>query len=166
MNNGLLLEKELEYKNYILNHIENIKKCFDIYNKQLCNQLEIDNMELYKLIIIHDQSKFSKEEFNLYRQYFYPVANEIKNQDLFDIGWLMHQNSNKHHPEFWIMRNDNKTTVLDMPNIYIAEMTLDWAAMGLNFKDNAYNYYHAQGYKKPLSNNTKNTLDKIIKIYI
>lgn len=159
------IDRAKQYNNYIGEHISNIKTCFKAYQEKLCAVLNIDKDKLKDLIDKHDVSKYGEPEFVTYLQYFFPKEGESKNKDLFDIGWLYHQNSNPHHPEFWILRDDMGTTILDMPDLFIAEMLLDWAAMGIKFNDTAYVYYQKNGNKKPFSDNTKAKVESCIDIF-
>ena len=87
-----------------------------------------------------------------------------KNKDLFNREWLLHQNRNMHHPEYWVMRNDKETKILDIPNIYIIEMILDWVSMGFKFGNSAYDYYEKNKDQKPFSVRTKNLVESVIYI--
>lgn len=155
--------KEKEYTKYINEHIMNIRLAFTVYGDILCKKLNIPNKQLILNINNHDLSKYSEEEFDGYRQYFYPCSNEIKNEELFNRAWKHHYEENKHHPEFWVDSFTNEIT--DMPPTYIAEMLLDWEAMSIKFSNNTYDYYKKERNKKPLSDNTKKIIDNIIDIF-
>lgn len=152
-----IIESNYLYKLYINEHILNVKKAFDVYNKVLCEHFSIDSNKLLKNILVHDASKFSKIEFEGYRQYFYPVKNDKRDENKFNIAWKHHYTNNPHHPEYWMGK--------DMDDIYIVEMLLDWEAMSIKFKSNTYDYYIKERDKKNLSENTKNKIDKIIEIF-
>ena len=155
--------KEKEYLAYINEHIANVKTAYYNYRFQLCSNLVISAVDLYNNILVHDDTKYSEEEFEGYRQWFYPCSDEEKNKELFDKAWEHHYLNNPHHPEYWCDRETNEPT--DMPDIYIAEMLLDWAGMGIKFGDTAYEYYMKTRDTKPLSENTKKKIDRIIKIF-
>lgn len=157
--------KENQYREYIDTHIMNVAKCFEIYGDKLCIALGLDRDELIDNVLEHDKSKYSNPEFHLYRQFFYPEDGKEKSKNLFDVGWLFHQNSNPHHPEFWVVRDNHDTKILNMPNLYIAEMLLDWAAMGLVFGNSAFEYYKEKGKEKPFSDKTRKIVDDIINIF-
>lgn len=97
--------------------------------------------------IIHDLSKFSPDEWVPYARYFYgkyQKVNEIvpaefrfsvlSQEDVdhdFDVAWLKHIHRNKHHPQYWVLREDSgKVKVLDMPECYLYEMLADWIGAG------------------------------------
>jgi hypothetical protein len=78
---------------------------------------------------LHDQSKFSREEFYGYAMHLFgggaPQA--------FAQAWLHHQNTNQHHWEYWIMRTEHsklpgitENLILPMPYNYVLEMVADW----------------------------------------
>ena len=89
-------------------------------------------------LIIHDWSKFLPCEYFAYKNY-HMTQNELKTdkiKDDFSIAWLHHQNSNKHHWEWYISRSGHSSSsqsineyhILDMPEKYIREMIADWMA--------------------------------------
>lgn len=156
-----LKEKEQEYIEYIEEHISNVKTVFYKYGDKLCKELNISKNALEKNINLHDASKFSNDEFDAYRNYYYPCSNEEKDEKAFEKAWKHHYTNNPHHPEYWC----NNTVKEDMPNIYIAEMLCDWEAMSMKFNDNTYEYYMKERDKKPFTENTKNILDHVIEIF-
>ena len=156
----LKLKRE-EYTEYINNHISNVKIAFDRYGEILAKKLNVPLSLLKQNIELHDNSKFSEEEFEAYRQYFYPCSFEEKDERKFNIAWDHHYQNNKHHPEYWVFNNE----LQEMPNIWIAEMLLDWEAMSINFKDNTYDYYIRTRDKKPFHYTTLEKLDNIIEIF-
>lgn len=155
--------KEKEYLNYIEEHISNVKIAYMHYSEQLCRALNISNKDLFINVSKHDQSKYSEEEFDAYRQYFHTCSNEKKDKELFDKAWVHHYINNPHHPEYWV---DMHGYVRDMKPIYIAEMLLDWEAMSMKFGGSTYDYYMKEKDNKPFSDNTKKILDEIITIFI
>lgn len=159
-------DKVLEYRSYIIEHINNVKKAFDIYGELLCNELELDYIETRNQIAQHDESKWNTEEFDLYRAKFHPYKNEKPISDYeFNKAWLHHIHNNPHHPQYWIYYDDetNKVSVYDIPDIYIAEMLCDWIAMGYKFNDTCYNYYNKKGKDKLFTDNTRFKVEQLLK---
>jgi hypothetical protein len=76
------------------------------------------------LRITHDLSKFLPCEFAPYARLY---CGERRGEPDFDYlnAWLHHQNHNKHHHQYWVLRN-RENEVLPMPEIYIREMIADW----------------------------------------
>lgn len=155
-----------QYREYIHEHISNVQLAYEKYGEAICKALNINAISLEENIREHDKTKFYDEEFKGYRQWFYPEKDEAKDRQVFDKAWFLHLRRSPHHPEFWTYVDDNKVPViLDMPTIYIAEMLLDWAAMGIKFGDTAYEYYQKVRNKKPFNDNTKEKIDSVIEIF-
>ncbi len=76
--------------------------------------------------ILHDWDKFLPDEFFAYANYFYGKKVEVPNTKVmkgsefvpfmeppehikraFDYAWNLHQKRNKHHWQFWLLRNDD-----------------------------------------------------------
>ena len=164
------------YKEYIKSHIDNVHKAFDKYGKILSEKLNIDINRLKDIINIHDQSKFSDEEFNGYRLKYYPsdedfndTSKDLKEvNELFQLALDHHYNVNAHHPEFWVTKdNDDQLIINEMSNLYIAEMLLDWAAVSMNNKNSVYDFYYSidGGQKKPLHQNTRIKIENVIGVF-
>ena len=135
--------KEHEYDSYIKEHINNVKKSFNYRVYAIKNALQLSNdeiMELKNKIMKHDESKYSEEEFEPYRQWFHPEPGEEKNKELFDKAWEHHYTVNDHHPEYWKGK--------DMSKVAIAEMICDWEAMSHKFGGNPLEYFEKERYKK------------------
>lgn len=79
------------------------------------------NVPLWQLIL-HDCSKFCPIEFFGY------LNKENKQSNIYKNAWLHHQNHNKHHYQYWILREDGKSIPLPMPMNYVREMVCDWIA--------------------------------------
>ena len=121
-----------KYKDYVNTHINNIKIAYNKYKYILGDVLGIDNKELLDRVLNHDKSKWSKEEFEGYRQKFYPVEGDEIDDNVFNKSWFHHLRNNDHHPEYWTYIDDNDTKRFqDMPDICIAEMILDWATFSI-----------------------------------
>lgn len=160
------MSKENEYRNYIYEHIDNVRRAFIKYGRELSEYFGISYNTLDYIVTNHDRSKFSDEEFNGYRQYFHTKEGETRDKDRFLESWFHHLRTNKHHPEYWTYVDDNNMTVImDMPPLYIAEMLLDWEAMAIRFNNSTRLYYELNRNRKPLSKNTKKLIDGIIHIF-
>ena len=165
--------KNKEYKKYIDEHIANVFKVYKVYGDKLCERLGIDHERLGDMIKDHDQSKYTSEEFEGYRCHFYPTPEEEADVESkafrkkkFDSAWLFHLRRNPHHPEFWVYVDDEGTTRCHpMDPMHIAEMILDWAAIGIVFNDTAYEYWSKNGHSKPLHYDSIMLIDKCIDIF-
>lgn len=112
--------------------------------------IECFKMGLYWRGIVHDMSKFLPSEFLPYMRYFYGDYKSIqgyhgdmrskildtgmyseKIQEDFDKAWLYHQRKNRHHYQYWLLKEDGgKRKVIEMPDKYRKEMIADWIGAG------------------------------------
>lgn len=153
--------KDIEYAEYIITHRANVLKAMYEYGPKICQLLDINEHELHMLAINHDISKFSEEEFDGYRKYYYPLDGEDKEEasKALDYAWLHHKNSNKHHWDYWI---DGDGTSLEIPNKYLAELILDWASMSYRFGDTPLEYYESNKSDIKLNDKTRELLEKVL----
>lgn len=102
---------------------------------------------------IHDQSKYEKEEFVPYANYFWNedgTPRTERNNDLnieyaFTLAWMHHLQHNDHHWQHWIFpdRYANKMLlkkkvmtpngVVRMPEICVREMIADWMGASMAY---------------------------------
>lgn len=139
MNFSCMAECERQYYDYIVEHIENVKKVWvvmkDVVMKRCSSMLEPQVMNIDRIIDVHDQSKFRRIEFHGYRQWFFPDDGK-KSKAIFDIAWNHHQKSNPHHWQHWVMYKGNgRNEAVDMPMMYIIEMLCDWTEMSVKFNN-------------------------------
>jgi hypothetical protein len=117
-----------------------MKKFFD-YLKYLLKHKWYVFVECCKQNIIwrgitHDLSKFLPDEFIPYMYHFYG-SNQEKDiwSKKFDLAWLKHQKRNKHHWQWWLLREDDGGwKKLPMDNNYRIEMICDWVGAGKAIK--------------------------------
>ena len=90
--------------------------------------------------LLHDASKLLPDEFFTYARWFY-LPDGSRRTDFsgmedvdrlaFDRAWLLHQNRNRHHWNWWVLREAlNESRVLPMPTAFVLEMVADWSAAG------------------------------------
>lgn len=154
------------YKQYIKQHKDNVLKAFDEMNenfiiRQIVSPELLD--KLYARALIHDDSKYSDEEFDAYRKNFFPINQQEKenNKKDFDKAWEHHWQNNSHH---WQHRQykqsfnkNNDEEVLD-----VLENVLDWMAMGYQFNDRPYQYYNNNKEHIILNDDERKYLEYII----
>jgi hypothetical protein len=85
--------------------------------------------------IIHDISKFLPDEFFPYMNYFYGAVKTPEEKDKtkkkFNVAWLKHQHRNKHHWQYWILKNDQKGwEAIEIPERNLQELVCDWVGAG------------------------------------
>lgn len=172
MDKTIFDQKVEEYRKYIDNHIANVEKVYHIYGKELCDRLGVDYERLGDMVHDHDESKYSEEEFEGFRCYYYPTPEEEADVESrgwrkkrYDMAWLHHLRNNAHHPEFWIYDDKGVPKMHPMDPLHIAEMIIDWAAMGIVFGDTAFNYWHDNVHNKPLHPESRRIVDEVIEIF-
>ena len=142
--------QEEKYKQYIDNHKKNVIETWSelklnskIYN-YIISQSESSNIIeiIDKNIPLHDNSKYTEEEWEPYRKRFYPINEEEKiiSKKEFSKAWKHHKKNNSHHHEHWeeIGLNDK------MPLYDVVEMCCDWISMSKVLGGTALNWYHKQ----------------------
>lgn len=155
---------DIDYHDYINAHCSNIKEAYEWFKKKLPDVVnKCENLE--HNIKLHDDSKFSDDEFDAYANYFYGESKNKNVKNAFDNAWLHHIHNNPHHWEYWLLLTDNKKIKpLDMPLDYIVEMICDWWTFG--FKDGNLNeiftFYANEKHKMVLSNQTRKTIEDIL----
>ena len=173
-------QKELEYYNYCIDHIQNVQlawsnikkdsKCIDlIINSNLPGS--IDKKENYPefestldfQISSHDNSKFKDDEWDAYRKYFYPINEDekISASADFDFAWKHHYENNMHHWDHWYFKNMTNL----MPLSYIVEMCCDWIAMSMKFGGTALDWYNSNKKKIHLGNDQETFTVELFKRY-
>lgn len=150
-------QKELEYVDYVDDHIARVKETWDeIKNsdKMMSSIIKVLAKNIYDVLWIHDsvyiahmtqrisrhdESKYLYEEWDAYRKNFYPINDEEKeaNKEAFEKAWKHHYTRNLHHWEFWVGKGE-------MSLEDVIEMCCDWIAMSKKFNSNAYEWYRSQ----------------------
>ena len=87
---GLWPEAITEYVEYINRHVHYVQQFGVLFGVP------------DELLSVHDESKWSVEEFPHYCQKFYGGGG---NDDEFAMAWLHHENANPHHWGHWIARS-------------------------------------------------------------
>ena len=86
-------------------------------------------------ILLHDLSKLWFSEAGPYARQFFQ---DEKRPEEFKRAWLHHQNYNKHHWEYHIIRSQKGSTTpeaMRMPRRYAREMVADWMAASKAYED-------------------------------
>lgn len=137
---------------------------------------------LYWQGLVHDLSKWRPSEFIPYARYFYgdyPPLSEVKyiphlysgktKEDIendFDVAWLLHQNRNPHHWQFWVLQEDSgKEIILQMPEKYVKEMICDWwgASVATGNGGNSKDWYMKNKDNTKLHPETRSYFEKAIR---
>lgn len=126
-----MTNKEEKYKNYLEQHIANVKRAFDFLMVKIGGGIlslsDLDIQALKKQIEMHDASKYNLDEFTAYSNYLYGnKSDEVVKA--FRQAVKLHKSRNPHHPEYW---ENEMGRVEKMPDKYILEMICDWWAFSL-----------------------------------
>ena len=160
----LSTSKEREYFDYIMEHKANVKKAWEEVQGKLEGEFWLDQYLWHYIddfVKQHDDSKLSNEEFDGYRQYFYPEPGVLKNPEMFRSAWLNHVHKNPHHWNHWVLVNSlEKSVALNMPFVYIFEMLLDWKAMSYKMGDTVKAFYEKNGKDMFLVEGTRVCLER------
>ena len=123
---------------------------------------------LYWQGLTHDLSKYSPTEFWLGVKYFTGTASphvaERKDKGYSD-AWLHHHNRNKHHAEYWVDIVNGKSTPINIPFKYLAEMICDRGAASMVYLRDKYtdaaplDYYLTHMDENQFDEATKATLE-------
>ena len=123
----------IKYDLYLNNHKLNVMTAFSWLYKYVLDSDFIANWIVGAVasnIKNHDESKYSKEEYNAYDDWFYSEKRDRKCfEENFNRAWLHHIHNNPHHWQHWILINDDAelgTIALEMPMEYVVEMICDW----------------------------------------
>ena len=161
-------ESKKVYMEYIVKHIGNVQKIWYRFKQTSWITMTLEELDkldyalLDHLIRVHDQSKFSEEEFEGYRQFFFMADDETKDIDKFNLAWNHHQKTNPHHWNYWVLVQ-TELEALPMPKEYILEMLCDWSAMSLNKPDDYPSLFYDNNVSKMILH--KKTIN-IIEDYI
>lgn len=83
--------------------------------------------------LVHDLSKLRPDEWGPYARCFYSSdgSGQYEPDESFDLAWLRHQHRNRHHWQYWVLREDSgKVLTLPMPERFIREMVANWMGAG------------------------------------
>lgn len=159
-----IVKKQLEYRAYIKEHIDNVNKSFIKlmeYKSPKIHEIFTDDESLVEDVsrrcLLHDKSKLSYEEFEPYRKNFYPINDKEKedNKQAFEQAWEHHWKTNDHHWE-----NRQGTEYVNLPAC--VENIIDWMAMGIKFNNKAYDYYDEHKEEILLNDNEREYMETIL----
>jgi len=144
-----------QYCDYLERHLNDVKRAWEIIQKACTHEKFIsddyDFWTTHYMIEHHDMSKFSKDEFVQYAEWFFGKygknydfwddgsagveTNEV-NRNQMDSAWKHHTDNNAHHWQHWTKLPDG-----DNQCLHIICMIADWMAMSMELGDSAEDYY-------------------------
>ena len=155
--------EEKAYLDYIDKHRNYVYTAFLRFGQKICLALSLVHGEydtLRRCVSNHDNSKYDPEEFEGYRQFFYPKEGEEKNMDWFRKAWHHHYGVNSHHWEHYLTSDGPQ----EMPKLDVAEMLLDWIAMSMNFKNSPVVWYNQNKDKIEFHKKTRDQVEQVLAI--
>lgn len=152
----------VNYENYLDQHKLNVMNAYNWIRQNISSDIGIGGN-----IFLHDESKYTDEEYDAYDAYFYggKLTKEVK--DNFDYAWLHHIHNNPHHWQYWVLINDNPNNgivALDIPYKYVIEMICDWWSFSWRTGNlyEIFNWYDKHKDYMILSNNTRKLVEDIL----
>ena len=172
-------KKQEEYLEYIKEHVLNVQKAFQLHflpllDKQFISSKLSDEeiksaiQTAAKYVLVHDASKYGDEEFDGYREKYYPTAREKADPDFekisyekSEIAWIHHYENNPHHPMYWVKENGE---IEDMTLAYIIEMLSDWFAMSMKYHSDTWEWYREKAVKEKaaMTDRTKEIVEEFL----
>lgn len=111
-----------------------------------------------KQLVLHDMSKFRRDEWIPYVHHFY---SPVDNTSEFEAAWNKHCQRNAHHWEFWVWKLYHRRKALEIPREYLLEMVADWAAMGYGLTGdwgNIWDWWQKTNHTMQLHPNTRKAI--------
>lgn len=157
----------VDYDEYLTEHINNVQQGLRWFSDNLTG-LNRDALDTaISKVSLHDESKYSADEYDAYDTYFYGGNKSPVVKEAFDYAWLHHIHSNPHHWQYWVLINDDAsegTRALEMPLEYVYEMIADWWSFSWKKGDLAeiFNWYKDHKERMILHKNTKKVVEDIL----
>jgi hypothetical protein len=134
----------IEYDGYLAQHRDNVRKGAEWLRTYLPDVLNAYEGFYDEIYWAHDDSKYSREEYDAYDNYFYGDHHTKSVDEDFNLAWLHHIHNNPHHWQHWVLVNDDPsegTVALRMPYKHVIEMICDWWAFSWS-KGNLYEIFN------------------------
>lgn len=156
-----------KYDNYLKEHIGNVKKGYEWMKTHLpAKYFDFKEDETWN-ISQHDLSKYGKEEYDAYDEYFY--GGYVRTKDKFNKAWLHHIHNNPHHWQYWMLFEDdpngsNDYICIEMPHNYVIEMIADWWSFSWKSKNlyEIFDWYNKHLMTIKLHEKTRKHVEKIL----
>lgn len=151
----------IEYDAYLNQHIANVNRAYDWIRVNIGGCFNLSYFSN------HDESKYGREEYNAYDDYFYGDEKTKEVKDKFNYAWLHHIHNNPHHWQYWVLVNDDPeegTIALDIPYRYVIEMICDWWSFSWTKGDlyEIFKWYDDHKARMILSKNTRELVEEIL----
>lgn len=161
-----------QYEDYLVEHISNVQKAFEMCDKEKLKELaeftDEDLEEISEQISHHDESKYDEEEWEPYLNWFYPAdENASKDEYGYDCAWIHHYHNNPHHFQYWLCFDDDGTArPIDMPLRYIVEALCDWHSFSANNPEStAKSWWESHKDVFNMTDKTKEWFDTLVVLF-
>jgi hypothetical protein len=114
-------------------------------------------------LIKHDWSKFKRDEWVPYRDFFNGGAKTPARRQAFADAFRLHASRNDHHWNYWIDSEINIPTA--MPDAAIREMVADWMGAGRAITgdwDDIFSWYEETKGTQVMTRSTRWRVDQIL----
>lgn len=158
----------LAYNNYLDRHIDNVGNAYAWIKEHLPEVTAgIAGDDEWNILKRHDESKYDREEYDAYDEYFYGKTKSPRVEEAFNYAWLHHIHENGHHWQHWVLVNDEPNegiVALDMPYHYIIEMICDWWSFSFSKGElrEIFKWYVAHKKHMKLSDKTREIVEDIL----
>ena len=160
----------LLYDDYLAEHIGYVNKGLHWMQDNLeLNDDEKNALENAINTFNHDASKYDREEYLPYDEYFYGGNRSYQVVQDFNYAWLRHIHHNPHHWQHWVLLEDDPQTgdrfkALAMPLYYIFEMIADWWSFSWKNENlgEIFTWYDSHRDKMILHRDTRRTVEYIL----
>lgn len=147
------LKAYMSYFIYICEHKKNVMKSYKVFKDKLPDH-SFMKQRLFFRCLFHDMSKFGFKEFFPYARVWKLNLKDKDSIRKYNDAWIHHYRKNKHHPEYWDLR--------DMDLISIAEMMCDWNAMSIKFNDTPQLFYYKNVDRISISRTTRQHVEHFL----
>jgi hypothetical protein len=126
---GAITKEQAQYAEYLTQHITNVKRGYFWIKENAPEILDgCDKEKVEANLIVHDESKYSNEEYDAYSKFFYGERTAAVRR-AFKAACMHHFMNNPHHPEWWMG--------MDMTQEALVEALCDW--WSFSWKENNMN---------------------------
>lgn len=129
------------YRTYLLDHIANVQHVGDVVLRKFGLQKDVAS-DLDDRLFMHDQSKFSVEEYEPYAHKFGHREGPGSSEE-FIKAWHHHVLYNDHHWNHWIVFHNNTAEAIPMSLPALLEMLCDWQAMSIAMGGSIDKFYRS-----------------------
>jgi hypothetical protein len=149
-------EKTMEKVRALTRHIRNVEdNCLILGEKLIANgEVELGH-HLIANGFVHDASKFFGIEWD--ELVIGPPTKEHEAKLKLKLAIYQHQKTNPHHVEYW------SGGIIEMPDVYLAEMVCDLKARSEEFGTSLMDYINEVGVKRWSIDKEHNCYKKIVK---